>query len=189
MAAIEERLLGCAPGGHDQGARNHAGFPAANAGRGLRRLCRVIPRIRREMLARRRSESDLREANRFLDSLIENLPVMITLKDATACVLFASTGQSSGSSEVHAAKCSPKRARFVPAEDAAPIIASDRHALESDGVVDNPDHRVHTATLGLRIFHTMKMPIRDPGGRPRYLAVHLDGRHGTEAGGTGHSGT
>jgi len=83
--------------------------------------------------------------------------------------LFASTGQSSGSSEVHAAKCSAEACTIVPGRGCGPIIASDRHALESDGVVDNPDHRVHTATLGLRIFHTMKMPIRDPGGRPRYL--------------------
>jgi PAS domain S-box-containing protein len=126
--------------------------------------------IRREMLARRSSESDLREANRFLDSLIENLPVMIAVKDADSLryvrvnraverFLENSRGQLIGRS-VH---------DLLPAEDAAANIASDRQALEGDGVVDNPEHRVHTAALGLRILHTMKMPICDPSGRPRYL--------------------
>jgi PAS domain S-box-containing protein len=132
--------------------------------------------IRREMLARSRSESDLREANRFLDSLIENLPVMIALKDADSLryvrvnraverFLGVSRSQLIGRS-VH---------DLLPAEEAAPIIASDRQALECAGVVDNPEQRVHTASLGLRIFHTMKMPICDPGGRPRYvLSISTD---------------
>jgi len=170
MAAIEERLL----------AARHAAMAKVRETTLVSLLatlavaCGVFAvlfrGIRREMFARRRSESDLREANRFLDSLIENLPVMITLKDADSLrfvrvnraverFLGSSRGQMLGRS-VH---------DLFPADDAAAIIASDRQALESDGVVDNPDHRVHTATLGLRILHTMKMPIRDPGGRPRYL--------------------
>lgn len=58
---------------------------------------------------------------------------------------------------------------LFPAEDAAAIIASDRQALEHGGLVDNPEHRVQTATLGLRTFHTMKMPITDGSGRARYV--------------------
>jgi PAS domain S-box-containing protein len=126
--------------------------------------------IRREMLARRRSESDLREANGFLDSLIENLPLMITLKDADSLryvrinraverFVGNSRGQMIGRS-VH---------DLLPADAAAAIIASDRRALEGDVDADHPEQHVHTATLGSRIFHTMKMPICDPGGRPRYL--------------------
>jgi PAS domain S-box-containing protein len=132
--------------------------------------------IRREMLARRSSEGDLREANRFLDSLIENLPVMIVLKDADNLryvrvnraverLLGYSRDQLIGRS-VH---------DLLPAEGAAAVIASDRQALAGDGVIDIPEHRVHTASLGLRIFHTMKMPIGNANGRPQYvLSISTD---------------
>jgi len=132
--------------------------------------------IRREMLARGSSESDLREANRFLDSLIENLPVMIALKDAdslryvrvnrTVEQLFGRSRAQLIGRNVY---------DFLPAEAADAVSASDREALKCDGVVDNQEHHVHTATLGLRIFHTMKLPIRDPVGRPQYvLSISTD---------------
>jgi PAS domain S-box-containing protein len=132
--------------------------------------------IRRELLARRRSESDLREANSFLDSLIENLPLMIVVKDAGNLrfvrvnraferLLGYSRGQMIGRSAHD----------LFPAEDAAASIASDRQALERDGVVDIQEHRVHNATLELRTLHTVKMPIGDAGGRAQYvLAISTD---------------
>jgi PAS domain S-box-containing protein len=114
----------------------------------------------------------LREANRFLDSLIENLPVMIAVKDADSLrfvrvnraferLLGYSRNQMVGRSALD----------LFPAEDAAAGIASDRQALERDGVLDIPEHRVHTATHELRTLHTMKMPIGDAGGRPQYVLV------------------
>ena len=170
MAAIEERLLAARHAAMTKVRETTLVSLLATLAVACGAFAALFRGIRREMFARRRSESDLRETNRFLDSLIENLPVMITLKDADSLrfvrvnraverFLGSSRGQMLGRS-VH---------DLFPADDAAAIIASDRQALESDGVVDNPDHRVHTATLGLRILHTMKMPIRDPGGRPRYL--------------------
>jgi PAS domain S-box-containing protein len=126
--------------------------------------------IRREMLARRRSETDLREANRFLDSLIENLPVMIALKDADSLryvrVNRAVERFLGNSRDLMIGRSLHD---LLPAQDAAASIASDREALERDGVVDNPEHRVPNATLGVRILNTMKMPIYDQDGSPRYL--------------------
>ena len=64
---------------------------------------------------------------------------------------------------------------FLPPEAADAVDASDREALASEGVLDSQEYRVETATLGPRIFHTMKMPIRDPEGRPRYvLSISTD---------------
>jgi PAS domain S-box-containing protein len=132
--------------------------------------------VHREVLSRRSSENDLREANRFLDSLIESLPIMVALKDADSLryvrlnrtverLMGRSRSELIGRS-VH---------DFLPPEAAEAVSASDREALASEGVVDNQEHRVDTATLGLRIFHTMKMPIRDPEGNPRYvLSISTD---------------
>jgi PAS domain S-box-containing protein len=132
--------------------------------------------ISREVLGRRRSENDLREANRFLDSLFENLPIMVGLKDAdslryvrlnrTSERLMGRSRNELIGRTVH---------DFLPQEAADAVDASDREALESEGVLDNQEHHVDTATLGPRIFHTMKMPIRDPDGRPRYvLSISTD---------------
>ena len=132
--------------------------------------------VHREVLSRRSSESGLREANRFLDSLIDSLPIMVALKDADSLryvrlnrtverLMGRSRSELIGRS-VH---------DFLPPEAADAVSASDREALASEGVVDNQEHRVDTATLGPRIFHTMKMPIRDPDGRARYvLSISTD---------------
>jgi PAS domain S-box-containing protein len=176
MAAIEERLLNArqADMAKVQEATGIALLATLAVACGV--FAALFRGVHREMLARRRSESDLREANRFLDSLIENLPIMIALKDADTLryvrvnraverLLGGSRDQLVGRSVDD----------FLPPEIAAAVSASDRLALESDGGVDDPDHRVQTATLGLRIFHTMKVPIFDPDGRPRFvLSISTD---------------
>jgi PAS domain S-box-containing protein len=132
--------------------------------------------VHREVLSRRSSESDLREANRFLDSLIESLPIMVALKDADSLRyvrLNRAVEQLMGRSRSELIGRSVHD--FLPPEAADAVSESDREALAGEGVVDNQEHRVDTATLGLRIFHTMKMPLRDPDGRPRYvLSISTD---------------
>jgi PAS domain S-box-containing protein len=132
--------------------------------------------IRREIHARRRSEGDLREANRFLDSLIENLPVMIVVKDADSLRFVRVNRAFERLLGFSRSQMIDRRALdLFPTEDAAASIASDRQALERDGIVDIPEHRVHTANLELRTLHTMKMAICDPDGRPRYvLSISTD---------------
>jgi PAS domain S-box-containing protein len=126
--------------------------------------------VARDISEVKRSESDLREANRFLDSLIEHLPVMIVLKDADTLHYVRVNGAVERLLGYSREQMIGRSVRdLFPAEDAAAIIASDRQALEHGGLVDNPEHRVQTATLGLRTFHTMKMPITDGSGRARYV--------------------
>jgi PAS domain S-box-containing protein len=176
MVAIEERLLAARQAAATKGRETTLLSLLATLAVACAVFAALFRGIRREIHARRRSEGDLREANRFLDSLIENLPVMIALKDADSLryvrvnraverFLGVSRSQLIGRSALD----------LLPAEDAAAGIASDRQALERDGVVDIPEHRVHTANLELRTLHTMKMPIGDAGGRPQYvLAISTD---------------
>jgi PAS domain S-box-containing protein len=176
MAAIEERLLAARQAAASKVRETALLSLLATLAVACGVFAALFRGIRRELLARRRSEGDLREANSFLDSLIENLPVMIVVKDADTLrfvrvnraferLLGYSRGQMIGRSAHD----------LFPAEDAAASIVSDRQALESDGVVDIQEHRVHNATLELRILHTMKMPIGDAGGRAQYvLAISTD---------------
>lgn len=126
--------------------------------------------IHREMRARRDSEAGLLEANRFLDSLIENLPVMVFIKDArtlryvrqnraTLDLLGLSRDDVIGKSDRD----------FLPAEQADFIQGKDREVLAGGGLVDIPEQSIHTRLLGVRTLHTMKMPILDEDGKPKFL--------------------
>jgi PAS domain S-box-containing protein len=126
--------------------------------------------IHREMRARRDSEAELLETNRFLDSLIENLPVMVFIKDArtlryvrqnraTLDLLGLSKDDVIGKSDRD----------FLPPEQADFIQGKDREVLAAGGLVDIPEQSIHTRLLGTRTLHTMKMPILDENGRPKFL--------------------
>src|ERR1700722_3415813 len=126
--------------------------------------------IHREMRARRDSEAGLLEANRFLDSLIENLPVMVFIKDArtlryvrqnraTLDLLGLSRDDVIGKSDRD----------FLPPEQADFIQEKDREVLAAGGLVDIPEQSIDTRLLGTRTLHTMKMPILDENGRPKFL--------------------
>jgi PAS domain S-box-containing protein len=126
--------------------------------------------IHREMRARRDSEAELLETNRFLDSLIENLPVMVFIKDArtlryvrqnraTLDLLGLSKDDVIGKSDRD----------FLPPEQADFIQGKDREVLAAGGLVDIPEQSIHTRLLGTRTLHTMKMPILDENGQAKFL--------------------
>jgi PAS domain S-box-containing protein len=126
--------------------------------------------VHREMLARRSAEAELLESNRFLDSLIENLPVMVFIKDAHTLryvrqnraamdLLGLSNEEVIGKSDHD----------FLPPEQADFVQGKDREVLAAGRLVDIPEQSIHTRLLGVRILHTMKMPILDEHGKPKFL--------------------
>jgi PAS domain S-box-containing protein len=132
--------------------------------------------VSRDLSELKRSESDLREANRFLDSLVENLPVMVAVKDATSLIFVRQNRAFEQAFGYSRDELIGKSAHdLFTAEEADFIIAKDREALEQNRLVDIPEQQVHTRHLGLRIFHTMKVPIDDQHGRPQFLlAISTD---------------
>ncbi len=126
--------------------------------------------LRDNLAGVKRAEADLTAANRFLDSLIDNLPVIIFLKDArtlryvrqnraTLDLLGLSRDEVIGKSDRD----------FLPAEQADIIQAKDREVLAAGRLVDIPEQSIHTRLLGVRTVHTKKMPILDEHGRPEFL--------------------
>ena len=114
--------------------------------------------------------SELRRSERFLDSIIENLPDMVFVKDAESLrfVRFNRAGEELlghtrdeliGKSDYD----------FFPSDEADSFVAKDRTVLEGRDVVDIPEEPIDTAHLGRRILHTKKIPIFDETGRPIYL--------------------
>ena len=118
----------------------------------------------------KRAAEALRESEQFLDTVFENIPHMIFVKDARDLrfVRFNRAGeQMLGRSR---AEMVGKRDHDIsPKEEADTFAAVDREVLRSGKAVDIPEE-VHTSgLLGRRVIHTKKIPILDEAGKPAYL--------------------
>ncbi len=129
-----------------------------------------IARLQQELKDARREADGLREDARFLDSIVENIPNMIFLKDAEELrfVRFNRAGEKllgfsrddlMGKNDFD----------FFPEAEAQAFTDKDRQVLAAGGVHDIPEEPIHTAEQGQRWLHTMKIPIHDESGQPRYL--------------------
>jgi PAS domain S-box-containing protein len=126
--------------------------------------------VSRDITEVKRAESDLRAANRFLDSLIESLPVMIFVKDARSLCYVRQNRATLNLLGLTKEDVIGKRDRdFLPAEQADFILAKDREVLDTGRLVDIPEQSIHTQLLGVRVLHTVKMPILDEHGKPEFL--------------------
>jgi two-component system NtrC family sensor kinase len=112
----------------------------------------------------------LRNAHIFLDSIVENIPNMIFVKDARKLrfvrinrageeLLGLSRDELIGRSDHD----------IFPNDEADFFTSKDREVLEGKILVDIPQEPVHTRKSGLRILHTKKIPILDERGEPRFL--------------------
>ncbi len=112
----------------------------------------------------------LRRSEWFLETIVENIPDMIFVKDAEELrfVRFNKAGEELlGLSREELIGRNDHD--FFPGPEADAYIAKDREALESGKPQDIPEEPLQTRTRGRRVLHTQKIPISDESGRPLYL--------------------
>ncbi len=122
----------------------------------------------------RREELELSESRRtrihaFLDSIIENIPDMIFVKDAKELrfVLFNKAGEELlGYSRQEL--IGKNDYDFFPKTEADFFTAKDRQVLTRGKVVVIDEETIHTKN-GLKTLHTKKIPLLDANGEPQYL--------------------
>ncbi|MES1265188.1 MAG: PAS domain-containing protein [Variovorax sp.] len=121
------------------------------------------------LTAGREAERDARTLSAFLDSIIENIPLMVFVKEARTLrferfnrageeLLGMSRQELLGKNDYD----------FFPREQADFFQAKDRDVLRGTSAVDIPEEPIETPH-GTRWLHTKKIPLRDRAGEPKYL--------------------
>ena len=132
--------------------------------------------ISRDITELMRVEENLRQTNIFLDSIIENLPLMIFIKDtknlkfvrinkAGEKLLGYSKNELIGKTDYD----------FFTKPQADYFFEKDQQSIESKILVDIPEEEIQTRHKGIRKLHTKKIPILDTENNPLFiLGISLD---------------
>ncbi len=108
----------------------------------------------------------------FLNSIIENLPNMLFVKDAKTlrferCNKAGEELLGMGQEEI----IGKNDFDFFAPEEATVFMAKDLEVLSEKKLLDIAEETIHTKTKGSRIIHTKKIPILDDEGDPQYILV------------------
>ena len=119
---------------------------------------------------RRRADQALRDSERFLSDVLENIPTMVFVKDARD-LRFVRVNKAAEKNMGYSRDVlvGQDDQFLTPPEETAFFASVDRHVVETGEMVDVPEEFLTVPRLGRRTFHTMKMPILDDEGRTRYV--------------------
>ena len=131
--------------------------------------------VARDITEVKRTENDLIAANRFLDSLIENLPVMVVVKHAATLRFVRVNRMFEELMNIPAGQMLDKTAYELLQPDEANLTQkTDLEALAAGRLVDIPDRSIVTKD-GVRILNTKKVPLYDENGAAQFLlAISTD---------------
>lgn len=116
------------------------------------------------------ASEELNKSRGFLDTLLENLPLMVFVKDAEDLrfVRFNKAGLDLLGLDKSDLIGKNDYDHF-PKDQADAFTLKDREVLSQGGTLDIPYEPIQTRFKGERILHTKKIPILSAEGRPLYL--------------------
>ncbi len=123
-----------------------------------------------DITERKQAEEEVQKANTLLNSIVENIPDMLFLKDAKELrfTRFNRAGEELlGHPRVDL--LGKNDYDFFPKEQADFFTEKDREVLRGKEIVDIPEEPIQTRDKGARILHTKKVPILNANGEPEYL--------------------
>lgn len=135
-----------------------------------------------DITSRKLAEEQLRRAERFLDTIVENVPAAILVKEAVDpggnvgnsryTLINRATEELLGISRDYIVGKSPTE--LFPKEQADSIIALNKASIESGDAVTRVDHPVETFLNGRRLVTAKSVAVRNDAGQPQYLVTVLE---------------
>jgi PAS domain S-box-containing protein len=125
----------------------------------------------RDITERKQAGVDLKESKELMEAVVENIPLMIFLKEAKDLrfVIFNRAGEELLGYD-RKALLGKSNLNLFPPEQAAHFMAKDREVLDGEfGILDIPEEPILTAKKGTRLLHTKKVCIRGTDGKTKYL--------------------
>jgi PAS domain S-box-containing protein len=123
------------------------------------------------------AENDAQRLTAFLDSIVENIPAMVFVKDAEGLryQLFNRGVERLTGRKREDVLGRNAREIGLPPEQVLFFEQKDREVLGKGVLLDIPEEPVQTGSGERRWLHTKKIPILDAGGKARYmLGISLD---------------
>src|SRR6185369_8493365 len=113
---------------------------------------------------------DLRESEAFLKNIVDNIPAMVFVKDATELryVAFNKAGEDLLGYPLED-MLGRNDHNLFPEEQATAFIRKDREVLARGKMIEIPEETVKTRSGENLIVHTKKIPLFDSEGNARYL--------------------
>lgn len=124
----------------------------------------------REVAERKRAEKNLKASEGFLQTIVDNIPHMICVKDAND-LRFVSLNVAGEEllGIAHQEVIGKNDYDLCSREDADLFTAKDREVLSGECLMDIPEEAVETREQGIRLLHTKKIPIFGEDGRATFL--------------------
>jgi two-component system cell cycle sensor histidine kinase/response regulator CckA len=118
----------------------------------------------------KRAAEALRESEEFLDSIIENIPVMVFVKDART-LRFVRLNRAGERILGYPRErlVGQDTSDLVPPDEEEHFIAFDRLVATTGQVVEIPEETITNPKAGVILMHTIKVPIFGDDGKPRYV--------------------
>ena len=125
---------------------------------------------------------ELSRTKKFLDTVIEHVPLPIVVRDVSAVGNDARDARFYLFNRAYEELTGDARDSLIgktvdqlyPADRAALIINADNEAMRSGHVIEVQEHAIQTARNGTRLVTGKKTVIRNVDGKPQYLLTVLD---------------
>ncbi|MEW6492639.1 MAG: PAS domain S-box protein [Cyanobacteriota bacterium] len=123
-----------------------------------------------DITERKKTEANLRDTQTFLNSILENLPISVFIKDAKELnIVYWNKASEELFGYSREEVLSKNDYDFLPKEQARYSRAKDRRVLAEGTLIDIPEEPTVTPHRGKRWLHTKKVPLLDERDTPRYL--------------------
>ncbi|UQA61633.1 PAS domain-containing protein [Polyangium aurulentum] len=119
---------------------------------------------------RKELEESLRSTSQFLDNILDNIPLMVFIKDArNLSYLHMNSVAEQAIGMPESQWLGRTDHEIFPKESAERLVAIDREVLSGREIADFPDEQMHMLGKPTRLLHTRKIPIYGEDGQPQFL--------------------